>query len=203
MRRIVTMVLIGGALALAVFAWMMSSGPPAAAQEPGSPPPGGPPPMRPGGPGGGRGFFTTPIDSFAAERDSLMNEVLDRIQGKEQMPAESVFRNIKVMKGVPAGRLVRIMNLGYGRSLGVKCEHCHVQGHYADEDKPQKQVARDMGELVRTINEELLPKIKHLQSEHPGVNCGTCHHGVARPGFGPEMRPGGPGGPPPGGGGNH
>jgi hypothetical protein len=138
------------------------------------------------------------VDSFAAERDSLMNEVLQHIAGRENAPAESVFKNIKVMKGVPAGRLVRAMNLGYGHSLGVRCQHCHVLGHWADDDKPRKQIARDMMAMTKTINEELLPKIKNIESEHPGVNCGTCHHGIARPGFGPDMRPG-PGGPPPAG----
>ena len=35
-----------------------------------------------------------PIDSFVAERDSLMKEVLQHIAGRENAPAESVFKNI-------------------------------------------------------------------------------------------------------------
>ena len=62
-----------------------------------------------------------PIDTFAAERDSMMNAVLESIAGHENAPAESVFKNIQSMKGVPAGRLPRIMNMGYGKSLGVRC----------------------------------------------------------------------------------
>ena len=121
------------------------------------------------------------VDSFASERDSLMNEVLQHIAGREEVPAESVFKNIKLLKGVPAGRLPRIMNLGWGRSLGVRCTHCHVQGHWADEDKPQKQVARDMSAMMKTINTELLPNIKNLRSDKPGVNCSTCHRGSIKP----------------------
>lgn len=141
--------------------------PPGAA---GTPPPGGMPQFAP-----------VPGDSFAAERDSLMNVVLHSIAGKENVAAESVFKDIKVLKGVPAGRLPRIMNLGYGRSLGVRCAHCHVQDQWEKDDKPQKQIARDMADLSRTLNTELLPKIKNLKSEHPVVNCTTCHRGQVKP----------------------
>ena len=122
-----------------------------------------------------------PIDSFVAERDSLMNEVLKRIAGRENAPAESVFKNIKVLKGVPAGRVARIMNLGYGRSLGVSCAHCHVVGHWADDDKAPKQIARDMSAMVKAINTDFLPKIEHLQGKPPIVNCMTCHRGAIKP----------------------
>ena len=132
-------------------------------------------------PGGLPQFAPVPGDSFAAERDSLMNVVLRAIAGKENVAAESVFKNIKLLKGVPAGRVPRIMNLGYGRSLGVRCAHCHVQDQWEKEDKPQKQIARDMADLSRTLNTELLPKIKNLKSEHPVVNCTTCHGGQVKP----------------------
>jgi len=138
-----------------------------------------------------------PPDSFASERDSLMNEVLKGIAGRENTPAESVFKNIKMLKGRTVDQLLHMMNLGYGRSLGVRCNHCHVLGHWADEDKNTKQIARDMMAMTGKINDELLPAIKNIKSDHPGVNCGTCHHGIARPGFGPmsaNRPPGGPGG---------
>ena len=110
-----------------------------------------------------------------------MNDVLQKIAGRESAPAESVFKNIKVLKGVPAGRIPRIMNLGFGRSLGVNCSHCHVAGHWADEDKAQKQIAREMMAMVDTINHVMLPRIKNLKSEHPTVTCTTCHRGSRKP----------------------
>ena len=146
------------------------------AARPSMPPPGSPganpPAMR---------AAMAPPDSFAAERDSLMNDVLEKIAGRENAPAESVFKNIRLLKGVPAGRLPRIMNFGFGRSLGVRCRHCHVEAHWDAEDKPQKQIARDMSEMLHTINTELLPKVKNLKSEHPTVNCTTCHRGAVKP----------------------
>lgn len=136
---------------------------------------------RPPGAPGMPQFAPVPGDSFAAERDSLMNVVLRSIAGKENVAAESVFKDIQVLKGVPAGRLPRIMNMGYGRSLGVRCAHCHVPDQWEKNDKREKQIARDMADLSRALNTELLPKIRNLKSEHPVVNCTTCHRGQVKP----------------------
>ena len=159
------------------------------------PPGGGPPPGGPGGPPGGRpqggpGMMTmgAPIDTFATERDSLVKVLLADLGPRASMPAESVFKNLKVIKGRTAEQLLRTMNMGFGRSLGVRCQHCHVLGHWADEDKNTKQIARDMMAMADKINDELLPAIKNIKSEHPGVGCSDCHHGVARPGFGPRRQ---------------
>ena len=133
------------------------------------------------GPGGGMGqggmrpqggmmFAGMPVDSFAHERDSLLDVVRDHYAGKLDMPAESVFKNIKMLKGVPAKNVLRAMD-GWGHALGVSCDHCHILGHYADEDKKPKQATRDMGAMVGRINDELLPAVKGLQSEHPHVGC--------------------------------
>lgn len=82
---------------------------------------------------------------------------------------------IRGVKGRMVDQVLRMMDFGFGRSLGVRCQHCHVLGHWADEDKPTKQVARDMMEMTSRINGS------------------TCHRGTPRPGTGP-MGAGGPGG---------
>ena len=115
----------------------------------------------------------------------------NRYKGKEGAPAESVFKNLKVMKGITVEQALMRMN-AYGRSLGVRCQHCHVLGHWDEEDKNEKQIARDMMAFTGKINSELLPAIKNIKSERPGVNCGTCHGGRARPGFGPMQGSRGP-----------
>ena len=86
-----------------------------------------------------------------------------------------------MLNAMPAGRLLRVMELGYAKSLGVDCTHCHVPGQWEKEDKPTKQIARDMAAMVTSINKELLPKIKNLKSPEPGVNCTTCHRGQVKP----------------------
>jgi hypothetical protein len=103
------------------------------------------------------------------------------ISGKENQPAEQVFKNIQVLKGMPAGRLLAVMELGYSKSLGVNCTHCHVAGQWEKEDKPTKQITRDMSAMAKAINNEYLKNIKNLTSTNPVVNCTTCHRGQLKP----------------------
>lgn len=122
----------------------------------------------------------TPAE-IAAERDRFAKEVLASIAGREKEPAEAVFKNIQGFKGVPAGRLVAIMNQGYARSLGVSCTHCHDPAAWDNDDKRPKQAAREMRELTAKLNAELLPLLKHVDSKKPVVNCTTCHRGEVKP----------------------
>lgn len=117
-----------------------------------------------------------PFDQKAA-----LAKLRERIKGKENDPAPTVFKNIQTMKNTPAGRLLSVMEMGFARSLGVDCTHCHVPDKWEIEDKPQKQIARDMSNMVSTINRELLKNIKNLKSESPIVNCTTCHRGEIKP----------------------
>lgn len=125
-----------------------------------------------------------PPDSLQASRDSSMNAVLKQIAGKEQLRAGDVFQNVTEMGDVPAERFLRIMNLGYSRSLGVTCSHCHTAGDFSSDDKQEKATARAMIKMVATIGNELRA-IKTIKSEQPFVNCSTCHNGRARPGVRP------------------
>lgn len=110
-----------------------------------------------------------------------MAAVLAEIEGREGERAGDVFENVEVLADVPTDRFVRIMNMGFGRSLGVSCGHCHVVGEWAAEDSTAKQVARQMVVMTQTISGELLPAIEGIQSERPTVNCTTCHRGAVRP----------------------
>src|SRR5258706_15613982 len=140
----------------------------------------------------------------AARRDSGAAMVLRSIAGRETQPAESVFKNIKILKGIPAGRLVAIMNMGFGRSLGVSCGFCHVPGKWDLDDKEEKNTARLMFAMVQTINRDYMAKVPNDRGAPPVVNCFTCHRGNSRPmgqdGPPPGNRP--PGAPPPGSGGD-
>ena len=111
----------------------------------------------------------------------LVAELRKSIAGKENVPAEQVFKNIQVLKGVPAGRLLSIMERGYTRSLGVRCDYCHVVGEWEKDDKQTKQTARDMVRMNADINAEL-KKIKTIAADNPVVNCSTCHRGQPKPG---------------------
>jgi hypothetical protein len=111
--------------------------------------------------------------SQAFDQEAKLAELRKKIAGRENEPAEAVFKNIQFLKGVPAGRLLAVMRLGYSRSLGVNCTHCHVVDEWEKDDKPTKQTARDMAQMVRTINNDVLKNIKNLKSESPVINCTT------------------------------
>jgi Photosynthetic reaction centre cytochrome C subunit len=117
----------------------------------------------------------------AVRRDSAAAFILRSIAGRENEPAESVFKNIKILKGVPAGRLVNIMNNGFGRSLGVTCGFCHVPGKWDLDDKENKNTARLMFAMVQTVNRDYLSKVPVDSGPPPMVSCFTCHRGNARP----------------------
>jgi hypothetical protein len=117
-------------------------------------------------------------------------ELRKQISGKENQPAEQVFKNIQIFKGFPAARLLRVMELGYSRSLGVNCEHCHVVDQWEKDDKPTKPIAREMAKMVQTINNDLLKNIKNLKGPDSVVNCTTCHRGQTKPALNlPESTP--------------
>jgi hypothetical protein len=139
-----------------------------------------------GGPGGQRMPLTDSArrvrDSVnAVRRDSAAAFVLRSIAGRENQPAESVFKNIKIFKGVPAGRLVNMMNMGFGRSLGVSCGFCHVPGKWDLDEKEEKNTARLMATMVQAINRDYLSKVPTDRGQPPTVGCFTCHRGSPRP----------------------
>ena len=123
----------------------------------------------------------TQMDSVTRERERYVAEVMREIAGREQQPASQVFKNVKTLTNVPAARLLSIMNIGYGKSLGVSCTHCHVAGEWDRDDKPQKQIARDMSAMATAINTQLLRNIPNLKGPNVVVNCTTCHRGQVKP----------------------
>lgn len=56
----------------------------------------------------------------------------------EEKPAEQVYKNIQIFKGVPASRLMAGM-MRFSQFLGVDCAYCHVPNQFEKDDKPAKQ----------------------------------------------------------------
>src|SRR5258708_29164258 len=84
-------------------------------------------------------------------------------------PAEKKYRNIQVLKGVPAKDVDRIMR-AFNRALGVECAFCHVPHQWENESKPEFATARKMFQMVKTLNENQLANTR-------GVSCWACHAG--------------------------
>lgn len=115
------------------------------------------------------------------DQAAALAKLREQIKGRENEPAEKVFKNMQILKQMPAGRLLSVMEMGFARSLGVNCTHCHLPDKWESEDKAQKQIARDMWTMMGTINTQLLKNIKNLKSETPAINCTTCHRGQVKP----------------------
>ena len=87
--------------------------------------------------------------------------------------AEEQFKNIQVLKGIPADQLIPAMQF-ITASLGVECDFCHVSGAFEKDEKKTKQTARKMMEMMLTINQENIEGNRE-------VTCYSCHRGNSKP----------------------
>lgn len=86
---------------------------------------------------------------------------------------DQVFKNVQVLKGVPADQLIPAMEF-MSASLGVRCNFCHVEGQFEKDDKKPKEVARKMMAMMLAINKDNF-------EGHREVTCNSCHQGSAKP----------------------
>jgi len=107
-------------------------------------------------------------------------------QQKQQAPRadQGQFKNLKVLpQTITHDELIATMR-NFSRSLGVRCEHCHVQitpppgskqdMDFASDAKPEKNVARQMIRMVNSVNTTYLAQINPAGEN---VQCMTCHRG--------------------------
>jgi photosynthetic reaction center cytochrome c subunit len=87
--------------------------------------------------------------------------------------AEEQFKNIQVLKGVPADQIFPTMQF-ISASLGVECEFCHVPPDFDKDDKKTKQTARKMMEMMIAINADNFDRRRE-------ITCYSCHRGNAKP----------------------
>jgi hypothetical protein len=86
--------------------------------------------------------------------------------------AEQVYKNIQILKGLPAPQLQSTM-AAFARSLGVSCTYCHVPDAFEKDDKDAKLTARKMIRMVNTIGD--------FFNDASAVSCWTCHRGKTKP----------------------
>src|SRR6185436_19684630 len=106
--------------------------------------------------------------------------------------AERTFKNIQVLKGLREGELYQTMNF-IAVSLGENCTFCHVTDGrdpktnqinwvWESDDKPEKQTARRMLQMVLLINGS-----NKVDLGPNAVTCHTCHRGQRTPEGLPSM----------------
>ncbi|MEK6320179.1 MAG: c-type cytochrome [Acidobacteriota bacterium] len=126
-------------------------------------------------PAGTLGASEAPSPSPAAATEAVAElPSLDPLPpGNKEERAEQKYKNIQLLRGIPSERLTKIM-FSFKSSLGVDCTYCHIKDQFEKDDKPQKQTARKMIQLVRDTNAK-------LGTTTSRVTCFTCHRGQTRP----------------------
>jgi photosynthetic reaction center cytochrome c subunit len=96
-------------------------------------------------------------------------------QSAGEPTAGEKFKNIKVLRSMPASQMLPVMHL-MRASLGVTCDFCHVteNNQYEADTKKEKETARHMIQMVLDIN-------KNNFEGRTVVTCNTCHNGREHP----------------------
>ena len=141
----------------------------AAPSGPGAP--GGPPRRRPP---------PNPMQQDTIRR-ATVDSILVSIAGRENQPAGTVFKNVKLLKNLTAAEFLRTMDTQYGRGLGWTCSNCHVVGKWDDDTRKNKRIARQMQAMQDYINGTQLASVKELDAEYDKATCVMCHRGSNEP----------------------
>ena len=114
----------------------------------------------------------------------LMSAATLLSQTEKPLLAEQVFKNVKVLKGIPVGEFMDTMGF-FAASLGLNCVYCHVEESMENwdkfaEDVPRKETARAMILMVNAIN-------KGSFGGRRALTCYSCHRGAEHPKVVPSL----------------
>ena len=137
-----------------------------------------------------QGAGTSPVSGEASGKHAAQEAKGTGQKAAGQKLAEEQFKNIQVLKGIPADQLIPAMQF-ISASLGVDCEFCHDHEAMDSDDKKPKKIARQMMTMMFNID-------KNNFDGRLEVTCYSCHRGAAKPVSIPaikdeEMGPGAPG----------
>jgi Photosynthetic reaction centre cytochrome C subunit len=99
----------------------------------------------------------------------------------QQLQPARPFKNLKALPLDTSKSVLYTTMRTWSRSLGVECDHCHVQHEKADfvsDEKREKSVARAMFAMTSRMNADYISRY----AEHgAAVTCNTCHRGKVVP----------------------
>lgn len=101
----------------------------------------------------------------------------DQAKGKKQLGPP---QNLKILKE-EGPQLIATMRT-FTSGLGVQCVYCHVQGNFASDENPKKEIARHMISMAQQINGGFPDGKMH-------VTCYTCHRGETEPKMAADPKP--------------
>ncbi len=97
-------------------------------------------------------------------------------------------KNLKVLpKNISKEELDKVMD-DFKLALGVRCSHCHApmkdnprKMDFASDEKPEKEIARDMMRMTAKINKKYFHKALAEGKTITQIACVTCHNGKTEP----------------------
>jgi Photosynthetic reaction centre cytochrome C subunit len=96
-------------------------------------------------------------------------------RGAAPLPAP---KNLKLL--TPNADILFIMR-SFNEALGVQCTYCHVEGDFAADTNPKKEMARKMIAMGRLIDTSFPSSTGVFPEGYHEVDCITCHRGSAKP----------------------
>jgi hypothetical protein len=118
-------------------------------------------------------------DTLMLDREKYISFLKDSLKGKETVLADSVFKNIKSLKGKSTEQLLSIMN-NWGHALGVSCKFCHEVNNWASEKSRNHLRTREMIVMNDRLNRELLANMKGFR-QPVTMGCISCHNEMKEP----------------------
>jgi nitrate/TMAO reductase-like tetraheme cytochrome c subunit len=99
------------------------------------------------------------------------------------------FKNLKVLpKDISKEEMHKVME-EWEHALGARCSFCHVRNEetkkmdFANDAKPEKEMAREMYKMTQAINKKYFHAKKDSTNRimESSINCYSCHRGVSHP----------------------
>jgi hypothetical protein len=87
-------------------------------------------------------------------------------------------KNLKLMD---AKSDIRFVMQNFNEALGVQCTYCHMEGDFAADGNPKKEMARKMIAMVRLIDTTFPSSAGVFPDGYHEVDCITCHRGSTKP----------------------
>src|SRR5713226_2648903 len=87
-------------------------------------------------------------------------------------------KNLKLL--APNSDIPFVMQ-NFNEALGVPCTYCHVEGDFAADTNPKKEMARKMIAMARLIDTSFPSSAGVFPAGYHEVDCITCHRGSVKP----------------------
>lgn len=112
------------------------------------------------------------------------------MSARQQQPKTALrWKSLHLLPGNISRDDLLVTMRGWSQSLGVSCDHCHVQlppaepggkekSDFVSDSKPQKRIARAMLVMTRRMNSDY---IAGVAKNGGSVSCYTCHRGKVTP----------------------